>query len=229
MRAVDRAASTFTAVGGTGSQSQGRPRGRPRDQDSAATRQRLLCEARQLFARSGYDATSNRAIATAADMTNGAIYHYFPSKAELYAAVYEEVFDRVFTEFEMAVVDQGTLVAQYAAVLDAADRLNREDPVLAAFVVGVASDAQRHPELAHLLRPLYRRNVRFFRNLVAAAAERGELHPDVDQRAVEDLLNAVVSGLARLSAITGDARRHAAAVDALRQFLAGTLLRSAPA
>ena len=40
----------------------------------------------------------------------------------------------------------------------------------------------------------------------------------------EDLLNAVVSGLARLSAITGDARRHAAAVDALQRFFAGTLL-----
>ena len=44
-------------------------------------------------------------------------------------------------------------------------------------------------------------------------------------RAVEDLLNAVVIGLARLSALTGDARRHAAAVDALQRLFAGTLLR----
>ena len=65
----------------------------------------------------------------------------------------------------------------------------------------------------------------FFRRLVAAAAERGELAPDVDVRAVEDLLNAVVIGLARLSALTGDARRHAAAVEALQRLFAGTLLR----
>ena len=44
-------------------------------------------------------------------------------------------------------------------------------------------------------------------------------------RAVEDLLNAVVIGLARLSAVTGDFRRHAAAVDALQRVFAGTLLR----
>ena len=62
------------------------------------------------------------------------------------------------------------------------------------------------------------------RRLVAAAAARGELDPDVDVRAVEYLLNAVVSGLSRLSAITGDARRHAAAVDALQRFFAGTLI-----
>ena len=106
--------------------------------------------------------------------------------------------------------------------------MNRDDPTAPAFVVGVAGDAQRHPELTRLIRPLQRRNNLFFRRLVGAAAARGELDPAVDVRAVEDLLNAVVSGLARLSAITGDARRHAAAVDALQRFFAGTLIVTPP-
>ncbi|MGH9272087.1 MAG: hypothetical protein ACRDZ2_12515, partial [Ilumatobacteraceae bacterium] len=72
--------------------------------------------------------------------------------------------------------------------------------------------------------PLRRRTAAFFRRLVADAAGRGELSPDTDLRAVEDLLNAVVSGLARLSAVTRDPRRHSAAVDALQQFFAGTLI-----
>jgi AcrR family transcriptional regulator len=203
-----------------------RPRGRPRDQDSAETRLRLLRVAQELFARHGYDGTSNRTIAKASGITSGAIYHYFASKAELYAAVYEVVFDKVFSEFERAVADHHTLVAQYAAVLDAAAMLNREDPLVPAFVIGIAGDSERNPELKQLLRPLRRRNNEFFRRLVAQAAERGELSPEVDLRAVEDLLNAVVSGLARLSAITGDGRRHAAAVDALQRFFAGTLLTS---
>jgi AcrR family transcriptional regulator len=203
-----------------------RPRGRPRDQDSAETRLRLLRVAQELFARHGYEGTSNRTIAKASGITSGAIYHYFASKAELYAAVYEVVFDKVFSEFEKAVADHHTLVAQYAAVLDAAAMLNREDPLVPAFVIGVAGDSERNPELKQLLRPLRRRNNEFFRRLVAQAAERGELSPEVDLRAVEDLLNAVVSGLARLSAITGDGRRHAAAVDALQRFFAGTLLMS---
>ncbi len=186
---------------------------------------RILRAALQMFARDGYEATTNRAIARSSGLTSAAIYHYFSSKAELYAAVYEEVFDRVYTEFEKAIVDQPTLVAQYAAVLDATARMNREDPTVPAFVTGVAGDVQRHPELTQLLRPLQRRTTMFFRRLVAAAAERGELAPDVDVRAVEDLLNAVVIGLARLSALTGDARRHAAAVEALQRLFAGTLLR----
>jgi|SRR5215216_1224937 AcrR family transcriptional regulator len=177
-----------------------------------------------LFATHGYDGTTNRAIAEGCGLTGPAIYHYFDSKAELYAAVYEAVFDRVFAELERAVSCRKTLVEQYAALIEATDRMNRDDPTAPAFVVGVGGDAQRHPELTELIRPLQRRNNLFFRRLVAAAAERGELSPDVDVRAVEDLLNAVVSGLSRLSAVTGDARRHAAAVDALQRFFNGTLL-----
>jgi AcrR family transcriptional regulator len=207
-----------------GSPQPPRARGRPRDHDSAETRERILRAAMHLFAHHGYDGTTNRAIADACGLTGAAIYHYFASKAELYAAVYEDVFARVFDELERAVACQPTLVAQYAALLGATDRLNRQDPTGPAFVVGVAGDAQRHPELTSLLRPLWRRNNLFFRRLVGAAAERGELSPDVDVRAVEDLLNAVVSGLSRLSAVTGDARRHAAAIDALQRFFEGTLL-----
>ena len=43
-------------------------------------------------------------------------------------------------------------------------------------------------------------------------------------RTTNDLLTAVLSGLARLSSLTGEAERHACAVDALQRFLAGTLL-----
>ena len=85
--------------------------------------------------------------------------------------MYEVVFDKVFTAFEEAIADHNTLVSQYAAVLDAAAMLNREDPLVPAFVIGVAGDAERNPELKQLLRPLRRRNNEFFRRLVAEAAE----------------------------------------------------------
>ena len=61
--------------------------GRPRDVDSSDTRQTLLEVARRIFARDGYGATTNRSIADEAGITTGAIYHYFPSKAELYLSL----------------------------------------------------------------------------------------------------------------------------------------------
>ncbi len=203
-----------------------RPRGRPRDQDSAATRQRVLDVARVMFAELGYDATTNRAIAEASGITPGAIYHYFDSKAELYAAVYEEIYQRVFTTLEEAIAGERTLLGQFEAAIVAAGELNVQDPTLPAFDRGVFAEAKRLPELEALLKPLRRRNTMFFRRMVAAAAERGELATDIDRRALEDLLNAVAFGLVWISAVTGDNRRTRNAVHTRRRFLDGTLVSS---
>lgn len=198
--------------------------GRPKDVASAETRERLLNVARQAFARDGFDATTNRQIADAAGITTGAIYHYYPSKAELYAAVYDEVQTIVYSAFEEAIAPHDTLVARFGAVLDTAVALNREDPSIAGFVVGVASEAQRHPELRDLLRAASSQNTGFLHRLATEAKARGELRDDIEVAALEDLLNAVLSGLARFSNQTGDSERHAGAVSVLKRFLAGTLM-----
>ena len=49
----------------------------------------LVAAARDLFANDGYAATSLDAVATAAGVTKGALYHHFAGKRELFRAVYE--------------------------------------------------------------------------------------------------------------------------------------------
>lgn len=199
--------------------------GRPKDVPSAETRARLLREARSCFARNGFDATTNRQIAEAAGITPGAIYHYYASKAELYGAVHEEVQQIVYTAFERSLIGRHTLVDQFSAVLDTAVEVNRDDPSITAFVVGVASEAQRHPELRAVMQRGRSISTNFLRRIVQGAADRGELADGVSAAALEDLLNSVLSGLARFSDQTGDSRRHEEAVVVLKRFLDGTLMR----
>ena len=78
--------------------------GRPPAVDSTVTRGRILTAARRSFASRGYDATTNRDIATDAGVTTGALYHYTASKADLYGQVYGQVQDLVYGEFEKAFV-----------------------------------------------------------------------------------------------------------------------------
>lgn len=199
--------------------------GRPKDVVSAETQERLLQVARVAFARHGYDATTNRQIASAAGITPGAIYHYYPSKAHLFLAVYEQVQAVVFGEFEKAAACHQTLIARFSAVLDRAVSLNQEDPSIGGFVVGVGIEAQRHPEIRQLAIARRSVNTGFVRRLAADASARGELADDVSPKALEDLLNAVVGGLTHFSYQTGDPVRHAGAVEALKRFMAGTLMR----
>lgn len=58
---------------------------------SASTRGKLVKAARALFARRGYAAVSTEEIVRRAGVTRGALYHQFPTKEDLFLAVYEDV------------------------------------------------------------------------------------------------------------------------------------------
>lgn len=60
-------------------------RGR-RPAEAGDAREAILGAARKLFAAKGYDATSIRAVALAADVDPALVHHYFDDKADLFAA-----------------------------------------------------------------------------------------------------------------------------------------------
>ena len=62
-----------------------------REEYSEATRLALLQAARQLFATQGYDATGIEAVARAARVPRGALYHHFDDKKALFDAVIVEL------------------------------------------------------------------------------------------------------------------------------------------
>jgi AcrR family transcriptional regulator len=58
----------------------GRPAG------SSDTRERILASARELFARNGFDKTSVRAVAAAANVDSALVHHYYGTKEQLFTA-----------------------------------------------------------------------------------------------------------------------------------------------
>ena len=203
---------------------QTRKLGRPRDTDSVETRTRLLAAARECFGANGFDRTTNVQIAETAGVTSAAIYHYFPSKIDLYAAVFEEVQDFIYDEIEKGLSSHATLVDRFSAALDVSVRINRDDPTIAGFVVDVAYEVQRHPELIDVVQPQRGRAVNLVRRLCTDAYANGEVREGIPQTALEDLLSVLLSGLLRFSTLVNNSPRHAGAVEVLK-----TMLRSADA
>ncbi len=64
--------------------------------EAERTRQDILGAARRLFTDQGYAATSTTAVAEAAGVTRGAVYHHFADKA----ALFREVFTQLDTELD---------------------------------------------------------------------------------------------------------------------------------
>lgn len=202
--------------------SPGRKLGRPRDTDSVETRARLLSAARQCFGINGFDRTTNAQIAEVAGVTSAAIYHYFPSKVDLYVSVFAEVQNFVYAEIEAGIAPHSTLIDRFNAALDVSVRINRDDPTIAGFVVEVPFEVQRHPELSAVLKPLQERSPQFIKRLCDDAYRNGEIREGVPQQALEDLLSVILAGLLRFSTLINDSGRHAAAVGVLKAALRST-------
>jgi AcrR family transcriptional regulator len=65
----------------------------------AATRQRILAAAAQLFAGKGFDASTTRDIADAAGIAAGTVFNYFPTKEAILASLVAEAARQACEEF----------------------------------------------------------------------------------------------------------------------------------
>lgn len=193
--------------------------GRPADADAAATRQRILSAARSAFATNGYDATTNKMVAVASGITPAALYHYFPSKGDLYRAVCESLYESLERSLQPARFEGATLHSRIAAIIDTVERGSSHDPSLAGFIVGLNDEARRHPETREMLvashRLLRDRMVR----IVSEATDCREILGRDGAAPFAELFLASLGGAARLAVRRGDPSSMRVPLDALLALL----------
>lgn len=196
-------------------------RGRPPDRDSADTRRAIIDSARRLFADRGYGAVTNKDVAAAAGITPGALYHYVDSKLDLYISVHSDMQRQVYGRFVQAVGCSDTFVGQLEAVLEAAHRLNEEDPSIAIFVGTVRIDMRRFPEIAELLAESVTGRDDFFTSIVDAGVVTGEVCPE-NRAMVAEFIRVMLVGLTE--GVVKSSDEYRLAVDSIRSLVRGDLL-----
>ncbi len=137
---------------------------------TSGTREAIAAAASGLFAERGYDRTSVRSIAAAADVDPALVTHFFGSKAELFVAVVQ------------LPVPPALIIAQVVEGdrRHAGERLARfllgilEDPRGRATITGIVRAAASEPRAAELVRELITREI-----LTPMAAALGADQPEL--------------------------------------------------
>jgi TetR/AcrR family acrAB operon transcriptional repressor len=167
-------------------------------EEAAATRDRILDTAEQLFAEHGVSRTTLQHIATAAGVTRGAIYWHFDDKVALFNAMIERVVmpleaarAQLDTMEPLQALREYMLAALRMAVEDARARRVFEIAILKMEVVGEL-DAARVRRQESLEAWMERAEAR-----IREAAERGELRQGVVPRAAALAMWSLVDGLIR--------------------------------
>jgi AcrR family transcriptional regulator len=170
--------------------SSGRPRRRrTQGERTAQTRAALIAVARRLFGAEGFAAVGAERVAQEAGMTRGALYHHFTDKADLFAAV----LDQVEAEIALRVADSvagfdpadtaGMLLAGADAWLDASTEPDLQRIVLLDGPSVLGWDRWREICLRH--------TVGLIAALLQDGIDRGSLPPQPVQALTHVLVGAV--------------------------------------
>jgi len=213
------------AEGGT------RRRGRPAATSSDDTRAAIIASAHKLFGEAGYGGVSMERLAVEADLTVRALYHYFPSKRELFRAAGDDALGRFGTEVAARVFVHDSLrdrVRGYIDVYRSLYRTDRDalrfigmdlvDALSSNFGAPSASDTGDVEAFADASEPLRL----FLEILVDQALARAEVHAEIDREGAMLLLSSLGTGLA-LAALNDDGGTFLAMLDAFDRLTDGTL------
>jgi len=158
-----------------------------------AMQARLLAAATELFAEKGFDATSVQEVVERAQVTKGALYHYFDSKQDLLYEIYHSIISLQLAELERILAAGGpadqTLRAIIVSLVETtADRLDQ------AVVFGREMHRLDQNRLA-AVRADRRRYHDLVRDVVARAQAAGDFAPVADADTVTLVIFGVVNQL----------------------------------
>lgn len=198
--------------------SGGRRRGRPSG-DSVHGRDRLLAAALDLFPKGGFATTRVEDLVTAAGVTAPVLYHHFGTKAGLYVAAAEHVYQLVLDRHEAILEGEPTFAEALDRMMQLAITIRTEQPMLAPMMLAVVIDSQRDPDLAARLNPTVRSFRRFFDRVAELAPEHLRPTPAA-RRSLSRALVTLMNGLditALMVRTTGDYAQTVTALHALLQ------------
>ena len=166
-----------------------------RAEQNSRNRALLFAAARRVFLARGYHAATLEQIADEAGFSKGVVYSRFASKADLFLALLEDrIAERAAQNAALARDLAGT--GDFAALLDLAQRAEREAPGWRLLVTEFRIHAARDAELNRRYAALHARTVEGIASVLVLISEQDAERLPVPPRQLAGLLLAIDTGLA---------------------------------
>jgi AcrR family transcriptional regulator len=180
-----------------------------RQERGIRSRRSILEAAAYEFGERGYDAASTNEILARAGLTRGALYHHFPSKEAIAAALVE-------AHSEALVVPDQPVKLQ--AVIDLTLEFSRRLQTDAVLRAGVRLAVEQSSFSASTQTP-YNQSITVVEDLLRQAEKQGELLPGADLSEVAATVVGAFTGLQVMSQAYSDRRDLPARISALWRLL----------
>lgn len=159
----------------------------------AARRQVILDAAIACFARKGFHGTSTAEICAEAGMSPGNLFHYFPTKHAIIAAIVEE--ERQETaEFFRELHEAPDLLAALLGFMDVVLGL-AANPVYSSLALEIAAEAMRDERIGELVAANDAELRAALSAVIKAAHARGQIDTAIDPEAGARWIAAMIDGI----------------------------------
>ncbi|MFA7117474.1 MAG: TetR/AcrR family transcriptional regulator [Sphaerochaetaceae bacterium] len=167
-------------------------KGRPVNEPGASpTNERILEAAIRLFSQNGYDGTSMRQIATAVDLTEGAIYKHYQSKEAIMDAILAYAEKRIYSPLPIEQhLGKREGESPFRGLLLPLPGLVAKEPRMIGIMRIISSEMHHNEKLrSYYLREYVQRAETYLAKLFTRAIQEGTLRP-CDPLALAKVFNA---------------------------------------
>lgn len=169
-----------------------------RRSDPEHRRQELVEAATAVFIRQGYASTRVADIAAAAGVAKGTVYEYFPSKEEVFLAVFASVNEGITRRIEEEIAGADSALDRLDALFRVAGDIVAEHPNLYAMTLdfwAAARGTSVRDQLATACASLYEAHRRLISDILGQGQATGQLRPDIDVESIATVLVGALDGV----------------------------------
>lgn len=166
-----------------------------REQREAST-ERILASALDLFVSKGYRSATVDDIAAAARLTKGAVYFYFPTKAAILLALFDEIEEVLVRQMVSRVAEAGPRVEDklIAFLHSGAGMGNQRPQIILLFILMLLEFNGSGDEIENRVKAIYTKIYVAVEEVLQRGKLAGEFRNDLDTRELTAVVIAVYNG-----------------------------------